>query len=68
MCLYNKVSSQKRNNILGVIATEILLNIVIFQALTHHYVKNIISGEDLKTLSSLGNHSGPGYVNNFKLK
>ena len=56
MHFYHKIYINK--NILGVIATEIMLIIVIFEASTYKYGK---------TISSLGNHSGPGHVGNLKL-
>ena len=40
----------------------LLFNIVIFEVLTYNYGRTVLFEEYLKTISSLGNHSGPGYI------
>ena len=58
----NLWEEEAKKYILGFIALEFLLNIVFFETLTYNYWKTVLSEEHLKTLSSLGNHSGPGNV------
>ena len=53
--------------VLGVLAVEILLNVVIFEILTYNYGKTVWSKENLKALSCFGDQCSSGYVKSFKM-
>ena len=65
--MWNVIIKLKKHNY-GLIAWEVLLDIVILENLTYNYeIKTVLSDEHLKTLLSLGNYCGPGYIETSKL-